>query len=71
MRACIEWQLEPGLTRQGRKRRAWRVTRALLHDWRSREKAEAAHRRRRLLELHEIGVFINDLSKCFGPNLAL
>jgi len=38
---------------------------------RTREKAEASHRRKRLRKLHAIGVFANDLPKCFGPKLAL
>ena len=71
MRACIEWQLEPGLTRRRREKRIYRIAKTLLHDWRSREKAEISHRRRRLYELHKIGVYISELPKCFGLKLAL
>jgi hypothetical protein len=69
--ASIQWQLEPGLSRRGRMTKARRVAKTLLSDWRTREKAEASHRRKRLRKLREIGIFINDLPKCFGPNLAL
>lgn len=67
----LEPQLEAGVGKKELERRLRKLSRTLSYDWRQREAAAICHRRRQLRKLHELGIFIANLPKCFGINLTL
>ena len=65
MREAVEVQLDPDLGPRERTRRLEKVLRRIEHWQDSNARAARSHRKQRLRELHEVGIRVSKLRKCF------
>ena len=65
MREAIEVQLDPAMSPRERTRRLAKALRHIEHWQASNARAARCHRRQRLRELHERGILLSKLKKCF------
>lgn len=71
MRAAVEVQLDPALTRNQRRKRLGPVAQKIAY-WQSRwAEATRAHRKLRIRSLRSRGFFLSAMPKCFLPHVAL
>ena len=71
MREAVEGQLDRTISRRQRERELDHVVSKLNYWQRQRKKAALSHRRKTLRLLHAMGIYLWQLTKCFGVQLAL
>ena len=71
MREAVEAQLDPARSPEEQARLLEKVAGKIAYWQHSRERSARSHRKRRLRELHESGIRLSALRKCFGRKVAL
>ena len=65
MRAVIEVQLDPEMSEHERTRKLCKALGEVEYWQASNARAARSHRKQRLRELHELGIRVSKLRKCF------